>query len=267
MFTGKVALITGGASGIGAAIGLRLGRAGARVVLLDADGLNLLATERKLKELGLSATGIECDVTLKDQCDAAVGSVIAQMGGLDILVNNAGITQRSLFKDTRLEVYRRVMEVNFFGALNCTKAALPSIMERRGIIVVISSIAGFAPLYGRTGYAASKHALHGFFTSLGSELNGTGARVLLVCPGFTATNLQTRALDGQGNINTGERNIVGKQDRPEQVAEAVYKAILQRKRFVVLTGVGKASFILWRFFPALYERLMIRNVKGEFSSV
>jgi short-subunit dehydrogenase len=156
------------------------------------------------------------------------------------------------------------MEVNFFGSINCTRAALESLIERKGMIIVITSIAGIAPLYGRTGYSASKHALHGFFESLRTELKEIGVHVMMVSPGFTQTNLQTRALDGTGKINLRPRSIPGTQMTPKSVAEAVYKGACRKKRSIVLTIMGKISFLIIKFFSAFYERLMVRAVKKEF---
>ena len=263
-FLKKVAVITGGASGIGAAIGERFGKDGAKIALLDFDPKVLAATSKRFRDMGIDVLDITCDVTDEKQCDKAIKTVLKKFGGIDILVNNAGITQRSLCKDTSMKVYRKVMEVNFFGCLNCTLPALDSIIERKGAIAVTTSIAGIAPLYGRTGYSASKHALHGFYESLRTELKESGVHVIMLCPGFTATNLQSRALDGKGGLNKNERSIPGQQDTPEQVAEALYNGIVKRKRILVLSRTGKLSYTVSKFFPGLYEKLMTKSVRGEF---
>ena len=262
---GKVIAVTGGASGIGAAICERFGREGYKVAVLDFDEKALEREEERLRSMGVDVLGLKCDVTSERQCAAAIKSVIERFGGIDILVNNAGITQRSTFRRTAMEVYRLVMEVNFFGALHCTKPALESLIERKGTIIVTTSLAGFAPLYGRTGYSASKHALHGFFHSLRSELAHLGVHVMMLCPGFTATNLQTRALDGDGRLNMGDRATVGREATPESVADSVYRGALKRKRELVLTPVGKfMHYVVLRFAPAWYERRMAKRMKPEF---
>ncbi len=264
MFMNKVVVVTGGASGIGAAICERLGREGAKIAMLDFDAAALKATGERFKKAGIEALGIKCDVTKERECAGAVKNVIKRFGGIDILVNNAGITQRSTFRHTTISVYRKVMEVNFFGTINCTKPALESLIDRKGMIIVTTSLAGFAPLYGRTGYSASKHALHGFFESLRTELSPLGVHVMMLCPGFTVTNLQSRALDGGGKINKGGRATVGKEATPESVAEAVYRGILKKKRELILTPVGKLMYFITRFFPSFYERQMTKNIKPEF---
>lgn len=264
MFKGKTVVITGGASGIGAAIARRFGSEGARIGILDFDKKSLDAIASDLTGAGIEVSAHQCDVTNEAQCIKAMKEVISHFGGVDVLVNNAGITQRSLFRDTTIQVIRKVMEVNFFGSINCTKAALESLIERKGMIIVITSIAGIAPLYGRTGYSASKHALHGFFESLRTELKDVGVHVMMVSPGFTQTNLQTRALDGTGKINLRPRSIPGTQTTPESVAKAVYKGACRKKRSIVLTFVGKLSYFTIKFFSVFYEYLMVRAVKKEF---
>ena len=262
-FKNKVAVVTGAASGIGAAICRRFAREGARIGLLDVDEKGAQAEADKLRAIGVGAVGIRCDVVNEDECTSAMKEIFDLYGGIDVLVNNAGITQRSAFVDTQISVYRRVMEVNFFGSLHCTKAALASLIERKGVIIVIESLAGITPLLGRTGYCASKHALHGFFTSLRSELRNTGTHIMLVCPGFVETSLQSRALGGDGRVTTHPQSMVGKPVSAESVAGRIYKGAVNRNHLLVLTPVGKLTYWIHRFAPRLYERLMARQLKEE----
>lgn len=262
---GKVVAITGGASGIGAALSLEFGLHGSLVALIDVDRKSLKRQVALLQGKNIPAIGLYCDITSERQCTVTIAKIIKKFGGIDILVNNAGITQRSLFIHTKSVVFHKVMAVNFFGALYCTKAAMQSLIERKGMIVVVTSIAGIAPLYGRTGYSASKHALHGLFESLRSELKEYGVGVMMVCPVFTKTNLQTRALAGNGSINVRKRSIVGKEAQPEHVARAIVKAVTKQKRTVVLTLVGKLSYCIAKICPRLYERMMVQSVREEFN--
>ena len=262
-FINKVVVVTGAASGIGAAVCDRFAREGARIMLLDRDEAGANAAAEKLRDGGSDAQGYGCDVTNEEECRAVIDQVIEQHGGIDVLVNNAGITQRSAFVDTDVSVYRKVMEVNFFGSLYCTKAAIGSLIERQGMIIVIESLAGVAPLLGRTGYAASKHALHGLFTSLRCEIRGSGVHIMLVCPGFVTTNLQTRALGGDGNVTTHPQSMVGKPTSPGSVAEDIINGAQSRKPLLVLTPVGKLSYWLSRLAPTLYERIMARQLREE----
>jgi len=262
-FKNKVVVVTGAASGIGAALCDRFAREGASILLLDRDEAGVKAAADKLKTSGVDAEGYRCDVAREEECSAVIGQIITRCGGIDVLVNNAGITQRSAFVDTETSVYRKVMDVNFFGSLHCTKAAINSLIRRQGVIIVIESLAGVSPLLGRTGYCASKHALHGLFTSLRSEIRNTGVHIMLVCPGFVETNLQTRALGGDGQVTNHPQSVVGRPASAAKVAAEIFKGAQKRKPLLVLTPVGKLAYWLSRLAPTLYERLMARQVRGE----
>lgn len=262
-FSGKVVVVTGAGGGLGSAFARRFAQAGARLGLLDVDGTKLGAIAAELGERGVPHMAVPGDVTDETGCRAAFGAIHRELGGIDVLINNAGITHRSAFAETDAVVYRKVMGVNFFGPLYCTQAALPSLIERRGLIVTITSIAGLAPLLGRSGYAASKHACHGLFGSLRAELRGTGVDVMLVCPGFTATGIGKAALDGDGSVTRHPQSTVGRVATPESVAEAMFRAAARSQRLVVLTGVGKVTYLINRLAPALYERLMARSLRHE----
>jgi NAD(P)-dependent dehydrogenase (short-subunit alcohol dehydrogenase family) len=262
-FRDKVVAITGASGGIGTALGQRFASAGARLCLMDMDEKGALSLAGQLKDEGAQAIALGLDVTDEHACFRAVDRIIERFGRLDVLINNAGITHRSAFALTETSVYKRVMEVNYFGSLNCTRAALTHLIKCRGLIVVTSSIAGFAPLLGRTGYSASKHALHGFFESLRAELKGSGVKVTMVCPGFTATDIYKNALDGDGRPTTHPQSTVGRAASPASVAEAVFRGAVKEKRLVVLSGVGRLTWLMTRFCPALYENLMARSLRSE----
>jgi NAD(P)-dependent dehydrogenase (short-subunit alcohol dehydrogenase family) len=262
-FKGKVVFITGAAGGMGMALSRRFGIAGAKLGVTDLDADAVHAFSRTLTSEGIASVGIGLDVTDEDACKRVMDEIADQFGGIDLLINNAGITHRSAFRHTDSAVYRRVMDVNYFGSLYCTKAALPQLIKNKGQIVVISSIAGFSPLLGRTGYSASKHALHGLFDSLRTELRSKGVGVTIVCPGFTATNIERNALDGDGRPTTHPQSKVGKTATPESVSEAVYQAACKDKRLLVLSKVGRLTQILTRCFPGFYEWIMARSLKSE----
>jgi NAD(P)-dependent dehydrogenase (short-subunit alcohol dehydrogenase family) len=260
-FEGKNVVVTGAAGGIGQALCFRFGQAGARIAALDRDSKGLAGLIRDLEKSGIVSSAQLCDVTEAEQCAAAIASVTERLGGVDVLINNAGITHRSPFLETDLSVYRRVIDVNLFGSLYCTKAAMESLLERRGLIVVLSSVAGFSPLPGRTGYCASKHALHGMFETLRCELADRGVRVMMVCPGFTSTKIERSALDGKGGLTPHPWSPVGKVAKPESVAEAIYRGARSGRRIIVLSRVGRASRFLSRLWPGAYERTVTRMVR------
>jgi short-subunit dehydrogenase len=262
-FKDKIVVVTGAASGIGAAVCDKYAADGASLMLLDRDEAGVKRAADQLRTQGVDAHGYRCDVVREDECTAVMEQIIEHRGGIDVLVNNAGITQRSAFVDTEISVYRKVMDVNFFGSLNCTKAAIDSLIDRKGMIIVIESLAGVAPLLGRTGYCASKHALHGLFTTLRSELKTTGVHIMLVCPGFVETNLQTRALGGDGQVTIHPQSVVGKPTSAARVAADIYAGAVARKPMLVLTPVGKLSYWINRLAPRLYERIMARQVRDE----
>ena len=262
-FRDRVVVITGAAGGIGRALSHRFAKSGARLGLADIDGQGVKALCEELAAEGTDCFGFDLDVTDEAACHSAMDSVMKRFGRFDVLINNAGITHRSAFAGTTSKVYSRVMAVNYFGSLYCTQAALDYLIEQKGLIIVISSIAGFSPLLGRTGYAASKHALHGLFDSLRAELREKGVGVTIVCPGFTATNIYKSALDCDGSLTSHPQSNVGAHASPESVAEAVFRAATRSKRLVVLSAVGRLTRFLNKFFPDFYERKMARALRSE----
>jgi len=262
-FKDKVVVVTGAASGIGLAVCRRFAADGARIGLLDMDEQALDTVGRQLAGHDVEHLAVRCDVSQRKDCETAIEEIIHRFGGIDVLFNNAGITQRGAFVDTEISVFERVMAVNFFGSLYCTKAAIRSLIQRKGLIIVNESVAGLAPLLGRTGYSASKHALNGLFTSLRTEIRETETHVMIVCPGFVKTNLQTRALGCNGAVTPHPQSRVGGQETPENVAEAIYRGAVKRKYLLVLTPVGKISYWISRIFPIRYERMMARKLSSE----
>ncbi|MGY8810019.1 MAG: SDR family oxidoreductase [Pseudomonadales bacterium] len=263
VFQQKVVVITGGCAGIGRALALRFAQAGAHIAILDIQDESLVAFRQQLHDkLNADVMALHCDVSDDQQCEEAIGQVVEHFGGIDLLINNAGITHRSAFADTDLAVFQRVMAVNYFGAVNCTRHALPSLLARGGQVIGLSSLSAFAPLLDRGAYNASKHALHGLFETLRMEVRGKGVNVMLVTPGFTATDIRKNALVGDGSINQTAINLAFKVASPAEVADAIYSGACKRKRLLVLSNVDWLARQCARFFPRLFERWMLPRLSG-----
>ncbi len=258
---GKTVAITGGGGGLGRALGQEFALTGCNVALLDIDyGAAVVGADAIERT---NALAVECDVTDFASCEKALATVADELGPVDILVNNAGLSHRSAFVETDIAVLQRIMDINFWGAVNCTKIALPKIIDNRGAIVVISSTAGFAPLLGRSGYAASKHALHGFFATLRTEVP-KHVDVTIAAPSFIDTNLRHHTLGGDGEITAHPQSRVGKMDSPEDVAERIVWGVERRKSTVIVGNVGRLTRYLHAVAPGAYERLMARSLRSEF---
>ena len=262
-FRGRHVVVTGAAGGLGRALSLRFGDAGAAIAALDRDRDALDALAVELAGRGIRHHAATCDVADEASVRAALASARQALGPIDVLINNAGITQRSLLARTRPAVIRRVMEVNFLGALHCTHESLPDLLDRGGMVIAISSVAGFSPLLARTGYAASKHALHGFFDSLRSEVEGRGVDVMLVCPSFIDTGIEKAALSGDGTPVSHGQAVVGTRATPGEIADRIYRAAEKRKRLLLPGRIPRLAWWISRLAPGLYSRLMVRSQRAE----
>ncbi len=261
---GKVVLISGAAGGLGAALCQRYAAAGSRIAAVDVDAARLESLVSDLKQRGAQALALPGNITDAASCQAAVTATLSHLGSIDGLINNAGISQRSLLRCTRLEVIRQVMEVNFFGAVHLTHSALPHITAQRGFIAAISSVAGFSPLIGRTGYASSKHALHGFFDSLRSEVEDLGVSVTLVCPSFIRTGIGDAGLGGDGAPASTARLTTGGEARAQDIAERIFFAIAESRPLLLPDRTSRLAWWLSRLAPQRYASIMKRRVGAEF---
>jgi short-subunit dehydrogenase len=255
-FTDKVVIVTGGSDGIGKALIGLLIESGAKVATCGRQYDKLYALQLEYSQFMLHT--MVCDVSHEDECKRFIQSTIETFGTIDILINNAGISMRSLFDDAETDVIRRLMDVNFMGAVYCTKAALPYIINQKGTIVGVSSTAGYRGLPGRSGYSASKFALQGWLEALRTELYDTGVHVMWVSPGFTTSNIRNTALNSEG-VGQGESPLdESKLMSAETCAKYILSAIEKRKRVLVLTFTGKLTVFLNRFFPSLTDKLVHR---------
>lgn len=259
----KVVVITGAGNGIGAALARRYAVSGMHLALLDIDEAAARLTAEACARDGAQAQSWACDVTDLARCETVIVEVMERFGAIDCLIANAGITHLSPFEETEVSVIRRVMEVNFFGAVNMAKACLPYLLAVRGQIVVMSSVAGFCPLPMRTGYSASKYAVRGFFETLRAENWHKGLRVLVVCPSFVDTGIGTRALGGDGAAATRGRPEAKGATPTSEVADAVFQAAAKGRDFLAVARGARLSYVLSRLAPALLERLSIRRVFSQ----
>ncbi|MCB0429716.1 MAG: SDR family oxidoreductase [Flavobacteriales bacterium] len=260
---GKVIVITGATSGIGKALAIECGRRGARVVVTGRNADRLKEIESRLTADGVDTLALLSDVTSEEDAKALAQATVDRFGGIDVLINNAGISMRALFAEVNLDVIRQVMDINFWGTVHCTKYALPYILGAKGSVVGMSSIAGYKGLPGRTGYSASKFAMHGFLESLRCENLNNGLHVLIACPGFTASNIRMSALTADGSQQGASPRNEQKMMTAEEVAVCVADAIEKRRRKLVLTTDGKLTVLLGKFFPAWLDKMVLKHFAKE----
>ncbi len=253
-FKDKVVVITGGSEGIGKALIEILIPLGAKIATCGRN-------QDKLYNLQVQYSNhlihtVVADVSRYTDCENFINSTLDTFGGIDILINNAGISMRALLKDMDVEVIRKIMDVNFYGTVYCTKLALNAIIKSKGTIAAVSSVAGYRGLPGRSGYSASKFAINGWLEAIRTEVQDEGVNVMWVCPGFTASNIRSVALNKEGKLQ-GESPIdESKLMSAEECATHILNAIEKRKRSMVLTFKGKQTVWLNKLFPAWTDKLV-----------
>ncbi|MBK3518842.1 SDR family oxidoreductase [Carboxylicivirga marina] len=260
----KVIIITGASSGIGLACAREFAQRGAKLALAARSAEKLVEIEHELKTNGSKVISVKTDVSIEEDCKHLISETLRAFGQIDVLVNNAGISMRAAFQHVDLSVLKQLMDVNFWGTVYCTKYALPSLLESKGSVVGVSSIAGFIGLPGRTGYSASKFAMHGFLETIRVENLKKGLHVLIAAPGFTASNVRKAALTADGS-NQGETpRKEEKMMSAEEVALHMAKAIIKRKRTLILTFVeGKLTVFLSKWMPKLLDKLSYNHMAKE----
>jgi len=259
----KVIIITGAASGIGRALAMESAGRGAILSLADRNAEQLHAVHDQLKNTGAEVLSTEADITREDECKKLIDHTINKFGRIDVLINNAGISMRALFEEVDLEVLKRVMAVNFWGAVYCTKHALPALLNTHGSVVGVSSVAGYKGLPGRTGYSASKFALQGFLEVLRIENMKKGLHVLIACPGFTSSNIRNTALSRDGSAQGESPLNESKLMQPEDVARQICDGIEKRKHRIIMTTQGKMTVLLNKFFPKFMDGMVYNHMAKE----
>ena len=259
----KVVWITGASSGIGEALAQSFASEGAQLVLSARRVDELLRVKKSLKIADVDVMILPLDLSDTAKINELTQQVIAKFGRIDVLVNNGGISQRSLAKDTSMEIVRKLMEVNFFGTIALTKSVLPYMQKQKGgHIIVMSSIAGKFGFYFRSAYSASKHALHGFFEALRMEIQNENVKVLIVCPGKIQTNISINAITSDGGkhnkMDESQKNGIS----AEVCAQQILKGIKNNKEEIFIGGRELRAIWVKRIFPTLFSK-MIKKQKPE----
>ena len=263
IFKDKVVIITGATSGIGEACAEVFGREGAKVAITGRNPQKLEQTALKLQSKNIEVLSILADAGSEADNQRMAAETLAHYGRIDILINNAGISMRALFQDLDLEVFRKVMDTNFWGTVYATKFCLPAILESKGSIIGISSINGYRGTPARTAYTASKYAMNGFFESLRTEVMKKGVHVLVVAPGFTSSNIRNTALTADGSSQGESPRDESKMMTSEEVAEHILKATLKRNRDIVLTSQGKLAVFLNKWMPGILDGIVYNQMAKE----
>jgi len=261
-FAGQTVLITGASEGIGRALALALATRGARLALNARSAARLEATVRDCAAYGAEAVAIPGDVAQPQDCRHLIDATVARFGKLDTLVNNAGITMWSRFDAVQdFSVFERLLAVNYLGAVYLTAAALPHLKRSRGLIVAVASIAGITGVPERTGYAASKHAMVGFFESLRIELRGSGVDVSIIAPDFVVSQIHRRAVgpDGKplGQTPMQEARIM----TADECALLMLRAMQRRQRLAILSARGRLGRWVRLIAPGVVDRIAQRAIR------
>ena len=250
-------ILTGASAGIGRELAVQLARKGANLALAARDPVALQETADLCNQQGGDAIAVPTDVAQSEACKRLVEETMAAFGAVDILINNAGIAAIAPFEQIQdLSLFEKMVQVNYLGAVYCTHYALPHLQASRGLLVAISSLAGKTALPTRSGYVASKHAMQGFFDTLRIEQRDRGIDVLVVSPGFVATDIRKRAFGPDGHPLGISHRDESKHTMPvEECARQIVQAMERRQRELVMTLKGKATPWLKLIAPGLVDRI------------
>jgi short-subunit dehydrogenase len=261
-FSGKIVILTGATEGIGRALALRLAGQQASLVLAARNAERLEDLARQCRTLGAEALPVPTDLGEEAQCAALVTTGLERFGAIDVLINNAGATMWSRLDElSDVGVLERLMRVNYLGAAWLTRRALPALKASRGRIVAVSSLAGLAGVPTRTGYAASKHAMIGFFDSLRVELRPHGVSVTMVAPDFVVSEIHRRA-SGPDGLALGESPMQESRIMTaDECAAIILRATERRRRLVFTSSRGRLLRWLQLIAPAFVDRLAEKAIR------
>jgi short-subunit dehydrogenase len=260
----SVVIITGASSGIGLACAHIFYSEGAKLVLAARSEEIIKELANKFNANGeIRAIAIKTDVAIENDCKYLIEKAIEAFGKIDIFINNAGVSMRANFLDVNLDVLRKLMDINFWGTVYCTKYAYPHIMASKGSVVGISSVAGIHGMPCRTGYSASKHAVHGFLDTIRIETMNKGIQVMIVVPGFISTNVRKVALVADGSAQGESPRDENKMMSPEELAKRIVKGIKNNKRYLATSYEGKFTPVVSLIFPRLVDKIYYSYMKRE----
>lgn len=258
----NVVVITGASRGIGAELARQFAVLGAKLALAARDTVALETVAAECRQFGASVEIIPTDVADERECQRLIDRTVARFGRLDTLINNAGATIWARFEDIQdMGLLARIMQVNFMGAVYCTRYALPHLKAARGRIVGVASLTGITGVPTRSGYAASKHAMRGFFDSLRIELDGSGVTVTMIYPGFVATGIRENATGPDGKPVQFSPVNPDQMMSTEECARQIVVATRRRSREVVMTTTGKLIPWLKLIAPGLVDRMVRRAIE------
>ena len=262
VLTGRTILVTGASQGIGRALCLALAPQRPRLVLAARDEARLGEVAEECRVAGADALPVKADVAIEGDCRRVVAETVARFGGLDVLVHNAGISMWARFDEVSdLSVYETLMRVNYLGCVFLTHHALPHLKSSRGRIVAVSSLAGLTGVPTRTGYAASKHAVFGFFDSLRIELEGSGVSVTIVAPDFVVSEIHRRSIGADGRPLGDSPMQTAHLMTAEACAAHIVTAMEGRRRLAILSLRGRLGRFVRLVAPGLIDRVAARAVR------
>ncbi len=259
----KVVIITGASSGIGLALAYEFAKLDAKIVITARRIDKLLEIEKNVSNNGGSILAVKTDVSIELEVKNLIDKTIAKYGKIDILINNAGVSMRAMFIDLELDTFKKILDINLWGTVLCTKYALPYILESKGSVVGVSSISGYAPLPARTAYCSAKYAMHGFLETLRIENLRNNLHVLIATPGFTESNIRKSALSSDGESQKDTPRDEGKMMSAEYVAKRIIKSINKRKRTLILSRLGFITVWFNRFLPKFTDKQVYKSMAKE----
>lgn len=260
---GKTVVITGATSGIGKALAFAFGVRGSKIFITGRNQAAIDQTIAELSEKQIVVRGFLANAASEEDNRKMINQAVADFGAIDVLICNAGISMRALFEDIQLDAFRQVMDINFYGTVYAARFAMPYLLKSKGSLVGISSINGHRATPARSAYSASKYAMEGLLEAIRTEVMYRGVHVLSVSPGFTASNIRTKALNADGRSQGESPRDEQKMMTAEEVAEQTYGAVVARERDLVLTMQGKLAVFLNKWIPSWMDRKVYQIMAAE----